>query len=59
MYQAFRGENVFLSPLRVPGWAWRLDPQRQMNRRNAHTFVYVLQGVELPKGGRLEHRAKA
>lgn len=34
-----RGGKVFLDPLRVPGWIWKSNWQRQINRRKAHKFI--------------------
>lgn len=34
-------EKVFLYPLKVPGWVWKWNWRRQMNRRKAYWFYWI------------------
>ena len=31
-------ENVFLDTLRVPSWVWKLNWEKQINRREAYMY---------------------
>lgn len=42
MYCIVGEENVFLDFLRFPGWVWKLNWKRQVNRRKAYIFYYTL-----------------
>lgn len=36
-----REEKVFLSAFRVPGWIWKLNWQKQINRRKTHKLYWI------------------
>lgn len=42
MYFIVGEETVFLHFLRFPGWVWKLNWKRQINRRKAYRFYYTL-----------------
>lgn len=58
MYQELSRKGTFFFPLLGSLAGCGNETQRQMNGRNTHTFMYVLQGVDLPEEGRLKDEAK-
>lgn len=49
-------EKVFLDPLKVPGWVWKWNWWRQMNRRKAYQFYGILISTRQPSQENDDHK---